>query len=120
MVRINGQAKILKQNDTLHIPKNTIHGMWNNGDEKAVVHCRVQPAMNTEYLLETGMGLAQDGKAKNHGMPVFLQAVLIADKFSAVYRLPKPPFAVQKVLFTLLKPIAYLTGHRPTYRKYLD
>ena len=119
-VRINGALKILKAGDTLHLPANTIHSMWNNSDQPAVVNWKVQPAMHTEYLLETGVGLANDNKITAQGTPPLLQAVLTAHKFSNVYRLAKPPFIVQKILFTLLSTFAYVLGYRPRYQKYLN
>ena len=119
-VRITGQLKVLQAGDTLHIPANTVHSMWNNSDNQTVVHWKVHPAMNTEHLLETGIGLATDGKTKANGMPNILQIALMANKYAREYRLIKPPFFVQKVIFLLLTPFAYLLGYRPTYSKYLD
>ncbi|CAN5905524.1 hypothetical protein BH24BAC1_BH24BAC1_03250 [soil metagenome] len=43
-----------------------------------------------------------------------------ANKYADVIRLSKPPFAVQKILFLALTPIAYLLGYKPTYKKYID
>lgn len=119
-VRIDGQLKFLKQGDTLHIPAGKVHCMWNDTDGKTVVNWKVQPAMDTENLLETITGLASDGKTNDGGMPDILQAALIANKYSNVFRLSKPPFPVQKILFVILTPFAYLLGYRPTYKKYLD
>src|ERR1044072_7636713 len=119
-VRMYGQMKVLHQGETLHIPANTVHAMWNNTNNKTVVHWKVQPAMNTEYLLETVNGLANDGKTNKDGMPSILKVALLANHFSGVFRLSKPSFVVQKILFAILKPVAYLFGYRPTYKKYLD
>jgi hypothetical protein len=53
-------------------------------------------------------------------MPPFLQLALIAGKYDNILRLAKPPYIVQKLLFSILLPIAYLEGYRPTYKKYID
>ncbi len=119
-VRIDGQLKVLKQGDTLHIPINKVHSMWNDTDDKTIVNWKVQPAMNTDNLLETVTGLAVDGKTNEDGMPNILQVALMANKYSDVFRLSKPPFPVQKILFIILTPFSYLFGYRPTYKKYLD
>lgn len=119
-VRIDGQVRVLKQGERLHIPKNKIHSMWNNSAEKTVVNWKVQPAMDTECFLETAAGLANDGKTNGAGMPGLLQVALLANRFSAVFRLSKPPFPIQRVLFGILMPVAYLAGYRPVYKKYLD
>ncbi|GAB4037074.1 cupin domain-containing protein [Spirosoma gilvum] len=119
-VRIDGQPAIYKQGESFRIPKNTVHSMWNEGDQKAVVNWQVRPALLTEYFLETATGLANEGKTNDDGVPTVLQAVLLLNRFSTVYRLPKPPFAVQKAVFTALTPLAYLFGFRPTYKRYID
>jgi glyoxylate utilization-related uncharacterized protein len=93
-VRINGQVSVLKQGDTLHIPSNKVHSMWNNAGSKTVVNWKVQPARNTDQLLETATGLANDGKTNDEGVPNVLQAILMVNKYSSVFRLAKPPFYV--------------------------
>ncbi|POY38982.1 cupin domain-containing protein [Solitalea longa] len=119
-VRIDGQLLVLKEGNSLHIPVNKVHSMWNNSNGKTIVNWKVQPAMNTDNLLETGIGLANNGKTNENGMPNILQIALMANKYSDVFRLSKPPFVVQKIVFILLTPFAYLLGYKPTYKEYLD
>lgn len=119
-VRINGELKVLHTGDTLNIPPNQVHSMWNHSKEKAVVNWKVQPAMDTEYFLEMGMGLAQAGKVKSNGMPNLLQSVVLVTRFRQVYRLAKPGPMVQKFVFSVLAPIARAMGYRAVYREYLD
>lgn len=119
-VRIDGQVKVLKAGDTLHIPANTVHAMWNHTDRPTAVSWQVRPALRTETLLETGIGLANDGKTNPKGVPPLLQAALTGRYFSKEYRLARPPYGIQKIAFALLAPIAYLFGYRPVYRKYHD
>jgi len=119
-VRVNGEVKILTQGKSINIRPNVVHSMWNNSDKKTIVNWKVQPAMDTEYMLETLLGLAQNGKTNEDGVPGILQIALTANKFADVFRLNKPPFAVQKIIFTLLSLAAYLFGYKPTYPQYLD
>jgi quercetin dioxygenase-like cupin family protein len=119
-VRIDRQLKVLKQGDSLHVPKNKVHSMWNNSGSKTLMNWKVQPAMDTDHFLETATGLANDGKTNDKGMPNILQVALMANKYSNVFRLAQPPFIVQKILFLILMPFAYLFGYKPTYKKYLD
>lgn len=119
-VRMDGQLMILNQGETLHIPPNKVHSMWNDTTVKTIVKWKVQPAMNTENLLETAFGLAADNKTDEDGKPGILQGVLIANKYSNVFRLARPPFAIQKIAFIILTPFAYLFGYRPAYQKYFD
>lgn len=119
-VRIDHQLKVLKIGDAIHIPMTKVHSMWNNTNGTTIVNWKVQPAMDTENLLETATGLANDGKTNEEGMPNILQVALMASKYSDVFRLSKPPFFVQRMVFAILTPFAYLAGYKPTYQKYLD
>jgi quercetin dioxygenase-like cupin family protein len=119
-VAINGQVKKLKTGDVLHIPAGTHHAMWNNSNMNTIVNWRVRPALNTEYMLETIYGLASDGKTNQQGMPGIWQIAITANQFGNEFRLSKPPFAVQKIIFGLLSPIAYLFGYRAIYKRYID
>ncbi|MEJ0102391.1 MAG: hypothetical protein WDO19_07505 [Bacteroidota bacterium] len=71
--------------------------MWNTSGNKAVVHWKVQPAMNTENLFETINGLIKDGKTNSKGMPGILQLSVTVSKFSPVFRLVKPSYIIQKI-----------------------
>lgn len=119
-VRLNGTLRELKAGDALHIPKTAVHSMWNASAEKTVVNWKVRPALDTEHLLETGTGLAADGKLLQNGQPPLLQVALLAQRFSPVFRLAKPPILLQKILFALLAPVARLRGYHAVYQKYLD
>lgn len=119
-VRLGNELIVLSAGNTLHIPAKQAHSMWNHSDEKAVVQWKVQPALDTEYFLEMGMGLAQAGKVKENGMPGLLQSILMVTHFRQVYRLTKPSPMLQNIVFTALKPIAQLLGYKAVYPEYLD
>ena len=80
----------------------------------------MRPARDTEQLLKTGMALANKGKVKKNGMPAFLQSVVIANRFDGVMRLAKPPFIIQKIVFVVLLPFAWLLGYRAIDKDYMD
>ncbi|GAB2569131.1 cupin domain-containing protein [Spirosoma areae] len=119
-VQVDGQVKTLRAGDRLHVPQNTVHSMWNASATETTVNWQVSPALNTEYFFETAFGLASDGKVGPTGMPPLLQTTLLANYFSAVFRLAKPSRIIQQVVFGLVSPLAYLAGYRPVYKKYLD
>ena len=119
-VKINGDEKKLQKGDHLHIPSGTVHSMWNAGEWKTVVNWRVKPAFETEYFLETANGLATDGKANAEGMPSLLQIVMLTTRFSREFRIAKPPFIVQQLVFSILRPFAFLAGYRGWYDRYID
>jgi len=109
----------LNEGEILHIPAKTIHSMWNNSASPTIVNWKIQPALNTEYFLETANGLAAD-KARRQRFNSLLQRSLIANKYSNVFRLSQPSFLIQKFLFILLTPVALLAGYRASYKKYFD
>lgn len=119
-LRVDGQLQILNKGETFHIPFNKEHSMWNGTAEKTVVNWKVVPAMATENFLEMATGLAIDGKTNKKGMPDFLQVILMANKYANEFRLSKPSFAVQKIMFVILIPFSYLFGYKASYKKYLD
>jgi quercetin dioxygenase-like cupin family protein len=118
-VRLGSKILLLSEGNTLHVPANTVHSMWNNSASPAVINWRIQPALNTEYFLETANGLASDKKRRKR-INSLLQRSLIANKYSKVFRLSRPSFVVQKIFFILLTPIALLIGYRASYKKYFD
>ncbi|MFL5808492.1 MAG: cupin domain-containing protein [Flavisolibacter sp.] len=120
MVKMNGQIKLMKAGDQVHINKNIHHAMWNDSNDVTVVNWRVFPALNTEYLLETAIGLANDGKLNKKGMSHTLQIALIGRQYADEFRLSKPPFLIQKILFTILRPFARLAGIESGYKNYID
>jgi quercetin dioxygenase-like cupin family protein len=119
-VKMNGTTKVYAEGDEFDVPKNTVHAMWNNADSVAVVNWKVTPALNTENFFEISMGLAMEGKTNEAGMPPFLQLAMIASKYDSIFRLAKPPYLIQKLLFAVLSPIGYLKGYRSSYKKYVD
>ncbi len=119
-VCLNNKTQVLKPGNRLCIPPNTPHSMWNNHSEKTMINWKVEPAMHTEQLLETVFGLAADGRIDGEGKPLLLQSALLMNKFAGEFRLAKPPYRIQKIIFGLLTPVAYFLGYRNFYEKYMD
>jgi quercetin dioxygenase-like cupin family protein len=119
-VKLNGNLKVYTTGEILSVPNNTVHSMWNQSGSTTVVHWHVTPALDTEYFFETMMGLAEEGKTNKEGVPGILQIALLANKYANIFRFSKPPFIVQKILFYVLTPFAYLAGYKNQYEKYLN
>ena len=51
-VRIEGDERDLAAGETLDVPRETVHSMWNNGSEPAVVLWQTRPALRTESFFE--------------------------------------------------------------------
>jgi len=116
--KIDGVVRVLTKGQTLDILPNTVPSMWSSYGKKTIVNWKVSPAMDTEFFLENTMGLASDGKTDEAGMPGLLQVALLANIFSYIFRLSKPPYFIQKIVFSLLTPFAYFKGLKPFYEKY--
>jgi quercetin dioxygenase-like cupin family protein len=119
-VRTGAELRVLRAGDELHIPAGTHHGMWNPTKNPAIVNWKTIPALKTEIFFETITGLVNDGKTDQKGKPHLLQTAMTINHFSDMFRLVKPPYLVQKILFYAITPLAWLLGYRATYKKYLD
>lgn len=119
-VLLEGQCKPLKAGESLFIDANKPHALWNGSTHRTAINCRVRPALNTEHLLETIAGLAGVETISRRPIPRMLQIALAANTFSNVVRTTSWPFMCQKIVFSLLTPVAYLAGYKPTYAKYID
>lgn len=94
--------------------------MWNKSQRLAVANWKTRPALNSEELFETIVGLANENKTDADGKPSLLQLAVTINRFSNVFRLVSPPYFVQKILFSILTPIAYLSGKRAVYKRHLN
>lgn len=119
-VWLNGESRNLTVGDHLHIDPNQVYSLWNSSTQPSRINCRVRPAMNTEYLLETITGLANTEKDSDTGLVRVLQTALIANTFSNVVRRTRFPYPLQKTVCTLLAPFAYLAGCKAMYAEYID
>ncbi len=81
---------------------------------------QIRPALDSEYLFETATGLANAGKTGANGTPNLLQSALLMNRYAREFRLVKPPYPVQRVLFGVLAPLGRLLGMRGWYREYVD
>jgi len=119
-IRLNKEVKVLKRGDQFHIRPNEVHSMWNPSKEKTRLNWKVMPALDTEYFLENGIGIANNKKTNGQGMPGLLQVSLLAKSFSHVFRVARPPYLVQLIVFSIVSPIALLAGYRSNYREFVD
>lgn len=120
VVRMKGKTRSYKPGERFLVPANEVHSMWNESAQPATVNWKVTPALNSEQLFETTTGLANDGKTNTDGLPSLLQLAVTLPYFSNVFRTVKPPYGIQRIVFTLLGPIARLKGYQPYYKKYIN
>lgn len=105
-VSLNSAANLLQPGDQLQIPANQAYAFWNDSEQPAVINCRMRPALNAEYMLEQRAVVAKADAATSRAYR--LGGVLLARQFSNLYRRTNLPYIVQKLVFMLLSPIAYL------------
>lgn len=119
-VRLKNEVRVLKAGDTIAISPKTVHSMWNDTDQPATVQWTIEPALNTEAFFRTVFDLAHAGKVNADGIPDLLRVSIITGLYENEYRVVKPPYAVQRVLFGALRPIARLCGYGEDCHKYLS
>ena len=118
-VLVNGESAVREAGAMIDIPPGTPHRFWNAGICVATVAIDIQPAKRFEAFIRNMVGLAQDGKTNQKGMPHLLQLAVIATEFDDVVRFCRPPRLLQMALFPLLAAIARLYGYRNLYSGYL-
>ncbi|TWT09321.1 cupin domain-containing protein [Planomicrobium sp. CPCC 101079] len=112
---INGNVQIIGPGEKVVIPPGVPHHFWNEGPEEARSIQRFSPALNTESFFKTYFALARDGKLNEKGVPNLLLTARITMHYQNEIRLTSPPWAVQKLLFSVLSPAAALMGYKKQY-----
>ena len=115
---IDGHVTTYKAGDVFTIPVGTRHWMHNASDAPARVLWQTRPALQTETFFETTWGLARDGQTRPNGSPRLLQAVVVGQAYAQEFRLSRPPYFLQQLLFWVLAPVGRLAGYRARYERY--
>ena len=116
--RLDGVEQIAPADETITISSGVAHDWWNAGDQVALVRIEVRPAARFEQLILNLFGLANDGKTNSKGMPNPLQLAILGKEFQDVIMFTSPPPLVQKIMFSVVAPIAGLLGYQGTYGEY--
>ena len=111
-LRIDGEERTLHPGDVAVVPPGRPHTWWNAGSEEVHVRGEVKPALRTELFFQEFFGLAKDGKTNARGLPNPLQLAVLMREYDEEIRLARPPFVIQRVLFTPLAVIGRLLGYR--------
>jgi quercetin dioxygenase-like cupin family protein len=108
---VDGEERRLGPGDSITIPAGVPHNFRNDGDEEAVAVQEFRPALRTRQFFETYFGLAERGELDDKGMPSPLRLAVLGPAFANEIRVTKPPWALQRVAYALLGPIARLRGY---------
>jgi hypothetical protein len=89
------------------------HNFRNDGADDAVAVREFRPALRTQQFFETYFGLAERGELDDKGMPSPLRLAVPGPAFANEIRVTKPPWALQRVAYALLGPLARRCGYSP-------
>lgn len=103
-VQLGKEIKVLKKRDAIHIPQNEPHAMWNNSGKNTVVNWKVMPALDTEYMFESAYNIAIESVHRKRKTSL-LQKLKLAKEYKNMFRLAKPSYALQKIIFLLMTPL---------------
>jgi mannose-6-phosphate isomerase-like protein (cupin superfamily) len=112
---VNGQENLYKPGQDFTIPPGTPHAMQNVNSEEGRVIWQTRPAMKTEFFHETIRKLSKDGNISTKERSNMLQLAVIFREYKDEFRLNKPPYLVQFILFGILSPIGRLRGYKARY-----
>ena len=104
-----------KAGDVVVVEPGKAHKFMNAGDANAAMRVRVTPALDMERLLETAVGLAQDGRVTKKGMPGPSDLALFVSEFKNEVRGPGSPGWVQRAS---LAPLGWLARRRGRAERY--
>ena len=119
-VMVNERCVILSRGESLQISRGVVHAMWNGGSDRVVAEWKVYPALKTEHLLEVSMGLVEDGMVGSEGTPDVLTSAALLRRYKREFRLRRPAYWLQWVIFGLLGLIASFRGKRALLSKYIS
>jgi quercetin dioxygenase-like cupin family protein len=116
--KIGDQERLYKAGEAFVIAAGIHHRMHNVSNTEARVLWQTRPALKTETFFETLWGLAREGKTDAQGVPNLLQVAVIAQAYGREFRLARPAYGVQRVVFAILAPIGRALGYRGHYARY--
>ena len=106
---------VAEAGDVVVVPAGAAHKFANVGDETAVVHVEVRPALRMEELFETAAALAEEGHTTKRGMPKPLDLELFAHEFRHEVCAAVRPAWLQRVM---LAPLVWLARRRGLGERY--
>ncbi len=116
--RIGDQHRTYMPGEHFVIPPGIAHAMHNASAERGRVVWQIRPALQTECFFETLWGLAQDGKTNPDGVPTLLQLAVLLHAYAQEFRLTQPPYALQRVAWSVLATVGRWKGYASWYPAY--
>jgi mannose-6-phosphate isomerase-like protein (cupin superfamily) len=113
---VMGSQKITcHSGESVVVPAGTAHTFKNAGDGESEMFGEYRPGLpeHSRRFFEVYFALARAGLTDAKGLPSIWQIAVEMPTMSDHVRLASPPWAVQRVVLGLLRPIAWLMGYRP-------
>jgi quercetin dioxygenase-like cupin family protein len=113
---VNGSQHTITAGETITIPKGIPHYFWNEGNMEAHYIQKFSPSLHIDQFFRTYFALTRENKVNKKGLPNLFLISIISLNHQNEIRLIKPPWAIQKFLFSLLAPIGKLMGYKAVYK----
>ena len=111
-ITMAGAERVVEAPGSIEIPRGTPHTFRVVGDRPVRTVVDYRPPGRYEDFIEVLYALAREGKTDDKGAPKsILQTAVIARSHLEELALARPPYGVQKALFTLLAPLGRLVGY---------
>jgi Cupin domain len=110
-VRVGDEQRSLSAGDTIDIPRQTPHQMWNPNEEPARVAWETTPGGRTEEWMRTLDRLQREGRVDSKGMPGPLAFATYLTEYRDVFRLAVGPQPLVQGLLAALAPLGRLKGY---------
>lgn len=112
---IDGKTRIVGPGEKVTIPPGVPHFFWNEGPAEAHSIQRFSPALSIDRFFKSYFALAEDGKLNQKGIPPLLILSRLSLKYQNEIRIVKPPWLIQKILFSALAPAGRVLGVSKKY-----
>jgi len=112
-VRVDGDERELGPGDTIDVPRDAVHQMWNEGDEEAGALWQTRPAGRTREWFETIDSLHREERVGRNGMPGPLAFATLLTEYRDVFRLAVGPQPLIRGVLAALAPLGRLRGYGP-------
>jgi mannose-6-phosphate isomerase-like protein (cupin superfamily) len=109
---INGETRMVGPGESILIPKGTPHFFWNESGTEVHAMQYFKPALHIASFFRTFFTLARENKLNEKGLPNLFLVAIISLKHQGEIRLVRPPWALQKMLFTFLAPLGKALGYK--------
>jgi quercetin dioxygenase-like cupin family protein len=117
--RIGRRKVTARPGERVSIPKGVRHKLRNRGSIPAEGIVELTPALDAKGFFEATSGLAREGRTIAGGVPRNpLQIAVFTLGFSEEFRVPFPPFVLQRIALAPLAALARRLGYRKTYERY--